>query len=210
LYPALPQPDFAADPTPALRHISVATKGIDPKLTRTLPGCAALSILAQAIHACASRSPGEKLRITALTPHANRSRRFMNSLGYFDNRVQVSLVAEEGFERTLHSATAEWIHMLRHGRYPFELIVRELFADEYAQRARSPYLFFTSSPQARPSAFELPHMATFTDVESFKDFNSLTVSHARRRGGGDAFDLIYNAATVSDDFVQGVAKRMSA
>lgn len=210
LYPTLPQPDFPADLAPALRHVTVATKAIDPRLARTLPGCAALTTLAQAIHACASRSPGEKLGITAITPYANRSRRFMNSLGYFDNRVQVSLVAEEGFERTLHSATAEWMDMLRYGQYPFELIVRELFVDEYAQRARSPYLFFTSSPQARPSALPIPEMAHFTDVESFKDFNSLTVSHERRHDGAHAFGLIYNTATVSEDFIQDIAQRMSA
>ena len=210
LYPALPQPGFLADPAAALRHVSLTARPNDRRLARTLPGCAALATLSQAIHACASRSPGEKLGITAITPYANRSRRFMNSLGYFDNRVQVSLVAEEGFEQTLRNATAEWMEMLRHGQYPFELIVREFFVEEYARRAQSPYLFFTSSPQPRPASLPVPELADFTDVEAFKDFNSLTVSHERQSGGEDVFDLIYNTATVSEDFVQGLAKRMGA
>lgn len=210
LYPALPQPESRQDGTAALRRTSFVVKPVDHRVSRTLPGCAALATLAQAIHACAVRPAVDTLQITAITPYMNRSRRFVNSLGYFDNRVQVSVQAEQRFEATLHSATTEWINILRHGQYPFELIVREFFADQYAQRAQRPYLFFTSAP--RPHADELgaPELAQFTDLESFKDYNSLTVSHERGAAGEDLFELIYNTASVSEGYVQRLAQWMAA
>jgi len=131
LYPVLPQPEPPRGGEDTLRHTCLAVKPLEQRASRTLPGCAALATLAQAIHACADRPTTDTLRVTAITPYMNRTRRFVNSLGYFDNRVQVSLLAEQHFERTLQNATSEWMNILRHGQYPFELIVRELFTDQY-------------------------------------------------------------------------------
>ena len=211
LYPALPQPDSRrGGDTAALRRTSFVVKPVDHRVSRTLPGCAALATLAQAIHACAGRPVADPLSITAITPYMNRSRRFVNSLGYFDNRVQVCVLAEERFEQTLQSATTEWINILRYGQYPFELIVREFFADEYAQRAQRPYLFFTSAPRAHADELGSPELAQFTDLESFKDYNSLTVSHERGAAGEDLFELIYNTASVPEGYVQRLAQWMAA
>ena len=209
LYPALPQPDFSPEQIPALRHVSFAAKGLGHGIARTAPGCAALAALAQAIRDCADRPPNGTVAVTAITPYLNRSRRFMNSLGYFDNRVQAALVAEAEPELTRRNATDEWMNILRYGSYPFELIVRELFVSEYSRQAQSPYLFFTSSPRARSSAPTTPELAQFTDVESFKDYNSLTVSHGRGDDGADLFDLIFNTSTVSEAFVQRLVEGMT-
>lgn len=212
LYPALPQPEPPRGAHDALRHTAFAVKPRDHQVARTLPGCGALATLAHAMHACSGRPAGDALRVTAITPYMNRSRRYINSLGYFDNRVQVSFLAEECFEQTLRSATSEWMNILRHGPYPFELIVREFFTDQYALRATRPYLFFTSSPRPRAHATGTTELelADFTDLASFKDYNSLTVSHERGNAAEDRFELIHNAASVSDGYVRRLTQRMAA